>query len=165
MACERMDLPGGGTAIVCGLRRRRCATCGSEGTLLCDGPPRAGAKKKTCDAPICKAHAKEIGPDQHLCPRCVALAAGAPVHEPKTCSSCRAPIYWAQTESGRSLPVDVDLSPDGNVRLFDRQGAVVALVLGRHEIERLRAAGATDLKLRKAHWATCPNAAQHRRRA
>lgn len=34
---------------------------------LCDGP---GEKGGTCDRPLCPAHATEIGPNKHLCPKC-----------------------------------------------------------------------------------------------
>lgn len=53
-------------------RRRRC--CGTEGTSGCPTPatiqcdaPTAGASG-TCDAWCCDAHARTVGPDQHLCP-------------------------------------------------------------------------------------------------
>lgn len=62
-------MEGGGVAIVCGPRGRgrskRCRWCSSKADLLCDHPVAEG---RTCDAPICKAHAHEVGPDRHLCP-------------------------------------------------------------------------------------------------
>lgn len=67
--------------IVC-TRGRRRQKCGAEGcsrtaSLLCDGPPgpRGG---KTCDAPICPAHAVHVGRDRDLCPKCAAAAKVAP---------------------------------------------------------------------------------------
>ncbi len=39
MSCEHIQIPGGGTAIVCGLKRKkkeRCAFCGSPANRLCD---------------------------------------------------------------------------------------------------------------------------------
>lgn len=71
MVCTPVKMPGGGTAFVCGPRPKvkRCS-CGARGTLLCDwktGKTAAG-KVKTCDRPICSAHAREVAPDKHLCP-------------------------------------------------------------------------------------------------
>lgn len=65
MKCTRVKMPNGGTAIVCGPRRpvKRCA-CGAPGTLLCDWK----MPDKTCDKPICPAHAREVAADKHLCP-------------------------------------------------------------------------------------------------
>lgn len=64
--CLVIALPGGGRAIV-RTARRRCSApgCAAEGTLLCDWPLRFG---KTCDAPVCRAHARHVGPDRDLCP-------------------------------------------------------------------------------------------------
>ena len=72
MACERVQLEGGGVAIVCGrfprVRPRKCRGCGQKtADLLCDGPKPGG---RTCDAPVCAKCAKTIGPDRHLCPAC-----------------------------------------------------------------------------------------------
>lgn len=73
MPCEKLPDGRGGVVIACSReRRRRCATCGAPAPLLCDGPPAPDSRRKTCDAPICKAHAKHIGPDRDLCPKCVA---------------------------------------------------------------------------------------------
>jgi hypothetical protein len=73
MDCARVRLPGGGVAIVCGrgMRPRRRCRCGCDATLECDwkvGGMPIGRGVKTCDAPICSAHAFEVGPDKHLCP-------------------------------------------------------------------------------------------------
>ncbi|WP_423457999.1 hypothetical protein [Ottowia sp. VDI28] len=43
--------------------------CLAPSGYLCDGPPqRQGAS--TCDQPMCEAHARQIGPNRHLCPAC-----------------------------------------------------------------------------------------------
>jgi len=77
--CERVKLPGGGFAIVCGgrhsawRRRSECwvPICGRESEYQCDwkmgGKTKAG-KFRTCDRHICKGHALEVAPDKHLCP-------------------------------------------------------------------------------------------------
>jgi hypothetical protein len=68
MPCERVSLPGGGFAIVCGTRsrRQRCA-CGQPSTQLCDWkvPERLSG---TCDAPICARCSVSPAPDKDLCP-------------------------------------------------------------------------------------------------
>lgn len=73
MACERVQLPGGGFAIVCGTRasrgqraQDRCK-CGQRATHLCDWkvPER---KSGTCDAPICDTCALSPAPEKDLCP-------------------------------------------------------------------------------------------------
>lgn len=78
------------------------------------------------------------------------------MHDPKQCRSCGAQIYWAKTEAGKSMPVDAEPVPDGNVILFDRRGSVLALVLHRGEVPPPGA------KLRQAHFRTCPNSADWR---
>lgn len=75
MACERVSLPGGGHAIVCGTRsrRQRCA-CGKPATRLCDWKVPAAvsasghATRATCDAPICASCATSPAPEKDLCP-------------------------------------------------------------------------------------------------
>lgn len=66
MGCEKVDLLGGGFAIICSRgRQRSCAYCRLPGIKLCDGP---GAKKgKTCDTPMCEAHAFHSGPEVDYC--------------------------------------------------------------------------------------------------
>lgn len=63
------------------------------------------------------------------------------------CRSCHAPVYWIVTDSGKRMPVDCEV--EGATRPFkgvpgdggEREGKGIS------------------------HFATCPNAAQHRRRA
>lgn len=68
MACERVPMPGGGYAIVCGTRsrRQRCA-CGKPATLLCDWKVPE-CRSGTCDAPICASCALSPAPEKDLCP-------------------------------------------------------------------------------------------------
>lgn len=94
-----------------------------------------------------------------------------PVYEPKYCSSCSAPILWAQlldddgqrqkTPSGRmkSIPVDFEPVAGGNVVVFHRPGqGIVCRVLKRGEQPPPGA------RTRVSHFATCPQAKQHRRK-
>lgn len=67
MTCERVSLPGGITAIVCGTRRKPRCKCGQPAPLLCDWKV-PGKKSGTCDAPICKRCATSPAPDKDLCP-------------------------------------------------------------------------------------------------
>jgi hypothetical protein len=54
------------------------------------------------------------------------------------CSSCRARIIWLKTDAGKNMPTDADtVEPEDD--LFDP---------ARH----------------KSHFATCPNADQHRKK-
>lgn len=50
------------------------ALCATWSEFLCDGP---GADRRTCDRPLCAAHATQTGPNKHLCPACRAAAADA----------------------------------------------------------------------------------------
>jgi hypothetical protein len=66
--CENLKLPDGTVAILCGMRgRKKFCACGRVADLLCDWKVK-DKKNGTCDAPICKLHAKQVGPDKHLCP-------------------------------------------------------------------------------------------------
>lgn len=73
------------------------------------------------------------------------------------CRSCGAPILWALTPKGLRMPLDVEPHPEGNV-----------LLVGDGECRPLTAAevtsGAHPEQRHRAHFATCPHAAQHRRR-
>lgn len=73
------------------------------------------------------------------------------------CRSCNAPIRWERTEQGKSIPLDVEPRDDGNVHIYDR----VAYVLDVHgaAIAEHRANGD---RLYVSHFATCPDAAEHR---
>ena len=70
--CERVALPSGGVAIVCGMRRQRprpCAYCGQPSESLCDGPPRDRGRLQsvTCDRPLCRRCRIHVPPNQDFC--------------------------------------------------------------------------------------------------
>lgn len=69
------------------------------------------------------------------------------------CRSCEAPIEWATTEAGKSMPLDRDPVLDGEWTFIGG---------------KTRKATDEDRQLRrplyKAHWATCPDAASFKRR-
>lgn len=92
-------------------------------------------------------------------------------HSPRLCRSCKASIYWAQLvdeqgefarneENGRikAIPVDVEPVQNGNIVLADRQGTIVARYLRAGETPPMGG------RLRVSHFASCPNAKQHRKR-
>lgn len=75
------------------------------------------------------------------------------------CRSCGADIYWIKMKSGKSMPCDVkpilySQNPEGDLTLVTPDGRVIR--------------GFEDLTQKEigytSHFATCPNADQHRRR-
>jgi len=68
------------------------------------------------------------------------------------CRSCEAEIEWAQTDAGKMMPLDAKPTDDGTFVLIGG---------------KTRKANQGDLELRRplhtSHFATCPNAAQHRK--
>jgi hypothetical protein len=64
---------------------------------------------------------------------------------PARCRSCRTPILWLRTESGKAMPVD------------DRPGEPLR---EGETFEAARARIGADAVV--SHFATCPNAAAHR---
>jgi hypothetical protein len=73
------------------------------------------------------------------------------------CRTCKAEIEMVRTTRHRWTPVDVEPNPKGNM-LVDGNTAVV--LTG----EQLDAARERGDSLRISHFATCPDAAVHRRR-
>lgn len=73
------------------------------------------------------------------------------------CGSCGAEVIWAFTTSGKRMPVDAEPSPDGNVTLIpplipgETPTAVVSSDRDPAQVRHM------------SHFATCPNAAAHRR--
>lgn len=64
------------------------------------------------------------------------------------CRRCKGRIVWAKTKAGRTMPVDADPHPDGNVVLrADLSGPPVAEV-------HTEPAGPGEER-RKVHFATC----------
>lgn len=76
---------------------------------------------------------------------------------PTVCTSCQAPMLMLRTPAGKAMPVDPEPSDRGNVRITGMH----AHVIGKPEVRaELRSAG---VPLFTSHFATCPNAASHRR--
>lgn len=80
----------------------------------------------------------------------------------KTCKSCGAPIIWIKTAAGKSMPCDAEPLP---YRASQNGAAIVVTPNGetlKADIEDTpeKATGIGYI----SHFATCPNAALHRRR-
>lgn len=72
-----------------------------------------------------------------------------------TCKSCGADIVWAVTRKGRRIPLDPEPVQGGNVRIEARPGRTMALAV---------VVNATETGTHRSHFASCPNAARHRKR-
>lgn len=74
------------------------------------------------------------------------------------CRSCNRPVYWAKTRGGKSMPVDAAPAPDGNIFLSVSKatGALSAIAIGPGTA---RPPGRNRYT---SHFATCPNADEHR---
>jgi hypothetical protein len=80
------------------------------------------------------------------------------------CRSCHAPILWAMTASGKRMPMDPDPVATGTfaLTLDDPPTAIHAPATVPAGTVRL---GADGFPARfTSHFATCPNASQHRRK-
>ena len=77
------------------------------------------------------------------------------------CSSCGAPIIWAETITGRRMPLDEYPTKSGNIILGQRhEQAPLALVQTAQSLARLLEKGE---RLYTSHFATCPHAKKHRK--
>lgn len=74
------------------------------------------------------------------------------------CRSCGAPIIWARTPSGRTIPIDRQPTDDGNVRVTYDGHKAHAQVVGKPDLFT------ADEPRHTSHFATCPNADQHRKK-
>lgn len=92
----------------------------------------------------------------------------------KRCSSCNARVIWALTDIGRHMPVDPEPTPPalipeartGNVVLWyqvDEKDRPYGQQMVSYATEEQRRDPEVPLWL--SHFATCPRAASHRRRA
>jgi hypothetical protein len=80
-----------------------------------------------------------------------------------TCGSCGAPIRWAVTVNGKRMPVDDQPVPDGNLVLSDpTPGAYAPTAAHYVQPDQLTLFGDEPPRF-TSHFATCPNADQHRR--
>lgn len=77
------------------------------------------------------------------------------------CRSCGAPIRWAVTATGKRIPLDPEPVDGGNVLLHEPidGGESIATVVGKAPAPSLFG---DDAPRYVSHFATCPNADQHR---
>lgn len=77
---------------------------------------------------------------------------GLPGLPPAHCSSCKARILWGRTSKGQSMPVDAEPVGDGE------------WLLERGELVHHGNGASLFITLRyRSHFATCPQADQHRK--
>lgn len=77
-----------------------------------------------------------------------------------TCRSCGAAVIWVRLlPLGRENPLDEKPTASGNIRMAGTRNAV-ARVLKKAELAAARRLGE---HLYTSHFATCPNAAAHRK--
>jgi hypothetical protein len=81
----------------------------------------------------------------------------------RKCGSCDAPIIWARTLTGRSMPVDAKPSDGGTVLLELRQGSVRAHVVSGGELNPPEPVDTEPVSLRTSHSTTCPDADKRRK--
>lgn len=75
-----------------------------------------------------------------------------------SCRTCHAEIEWVRTPEGRTMPIDPEPAEDGNLALIAGD-PIIAVPVAANELL------VDDDGLRyKSHFATCPQADQHRRR-
>lgn len=77
--------------------------------------------------------------------------------EVTACRSCEARIIWTITAKGRKMPVDAEPREDGGFVLRGQGDDHPPLALAKGE-----ARGREPRYV--SHFATCPNAAEHRKR-
>lgn len=73
-----------------------------------------------------------------------------------TCRSCRRPVRWAVTPAGKRMPVDPEPVEGGNL-LLALDDPPVARVVDPAQLV------IDDGQRFVSHFATCPNADEHRR--
>ena len=82
-----------------------------------------------------------------------------------TCKSCGAPIMWLKTDKGKWMPVDIKTEqfypdPVGAKTYIMNDGHTMRGTPAPKDKEVLPCVASGNV----SHFATCPNASQHRRR-
>lgn len=70
------------------------------------------------------------------------------------CRTCKAPIVWVLTKSGKRMPIDHAAVPDGNIVI----DGITAHVL------KPGVTPPQGVPRYKSHFVTCPQAVDHRRK-
>ena len=79
---------------------------------------------------------------------------------PEFCSSCKAPIRWAITDTGSLMPLDAEPNPRGEWRLTPHDRDELPRMVHVPEDRRPQ----LTRELMMVHWATCPYGDRHRKR-
>jgi len=87
------------------------------------------------------------------------------------CSTCKAPVFFAETEDGKAMPVDRDPVPNGNLEIehpADPRDAPRVYVLDAQGGRYVEGPGGSRMRTSpfiryRSHFATCPDAAKHRK--
>lgn len=74
------------------------------------------------------------------------------------CRSCGAPITWARTKKDKTIPLDTNPVPGGNLVIVGR----VKTEHGMAPLVAMADADNTDRDHYVAHFSTCPAAEKHR---
>lgn len=75
------------------------------------------------------------------------------------CTSCGAGIFMAITGNSKRIPIDWEPAADGNLEIIDGAGLPFARYAGQDDLFGDTLA---DGSRYKSHFATCPNADDHR---
>lgn len=70
------------------------------------------------------------------------------------CGSCKAPVVWVITEKGKRMPLDKEPVPNGNIIVLNN--GIAHFLLKDEPVK-------PETKRYVSHFATCPNAGQHRK--
>jgi hypothetical protein len=75
------------------------------------------------------------------------------------CRSCGAAVIWCKTANGKTMPVNAEPDPKGNIVINQEGEALLATYLTKALKETLG-----DITPRyTSHFSNCPHAAQHRK--
>lgn len=69
------------------------------------------------------------------------------------CRSCEAPVEWAKTRTNKNIPLDIEPVLGGNIITWTEGGKLRCQVVESQP----------NIRRRISHFATCPNAKEHRR--
>ena len=86
-----------------------------------------------------------------------------PCTEPRACKSCGAQILWVITAKGKSMPVDAHPTPIGGFILTHNKRADRLLATYVKSMPPEEQAELGTRNRWESHWATCPNATEHRK--
>jgi len=83
--------------------------------------------------------------------------------DPSECRSCQAPIVWTITANGKRMPCDIARHANGDFFLFRRADRIESI---HRESSHRSAQGARNRRQlgHDSHFATCPNADDHRQK-